>query len=420
MLHSTYNRVRQFRSSTLLMNSVYLMLATVVIAVCGFIFWIIVTRSYTATTVGLAVTLLSVSGLLSLLSLVGFDTTFVRFLPKSDRRNDHINSGMIIVTLFSAVLSLGFVLSLPITSPHLVFVLHHPLYLIAFVLFTIATSLNTLTNAIFLAFKSARNILIINLLFSILKVGLPLLIRHGSAMRIFVLVGISQLAGLALSLVVMHVRLGFAFSPSIHLDILRVIQKYSFSVYAASILNLLPPTLLPLLVVRQLGPEHAAYYYMAFTIASVLYTISYSAMQSAFAEGSHEETALKVHIIKATKLVGVLLVPAVIITIILSSYILRVFGGVYAAKGSLLLQLFAVSAFPVAVYSALGAIFKVTQYLRGVVVMNVVYSVVIVSVSYLLVPRHGVVAIGWAWALGNIAAATIGLLFLKRNMRRNI
>jgi O-antigen/teichoic acid export membrane protein len=411
------NKLRQFRSSTLLVNSVYLMLATIAVAVLGFVFWVIVTRGYSAATVGLAVTLLSVSGLLSLISLVGFDTTLVRFLPKSDHQNDHINSGLIIVAIFSAVLSFGFVLSLPFTSPRLAFVLHNSWYLTAFVFFTATTALNTLTNAIFLAFKNARIIFIINLLFSTLKVALPLLIRHGSAMTIFVLVGISQLAGLVISLIFMCTRLGYTFSPKIHLDILRVTQKYSSSVYVASILNLLPPTLLPLLVVHQLGPENAAYYYMAFTIASALYTISYSAMQSAFAEGSHDEMALKAHIAKAAKLIGVLLVPAVMLTVGLSGFILKIFGGAYAAKGSPLLQLFAVSAFPVAVYSALGAIFKVTQYLRGIVAMNITYAVIIVGGGYLLVPRHGVIAIGWAWALGNIAAAAIGLLCLKRRHR---
>jgi len=411
--------LRGLRRSTFFMNALYLMLSTFAVAGFGFIFWVIVTRTYATTTVGLAVTLLSVSGLLSMLSLGGFDTTFVRFLPKSDRRNDHINSGLIIVTLTSIVLSLAFMISLPITSPRLAFVLHNPWYLASFIFFTAATSLNVLTNSIFLAFKRARNIFVINLAFSAVKVALPLLVTHGSVMTIFVLVGISQLVGLVVSLAVMKLRLGYVFTPKVHLDILRVIKKYSLSVYASSILNLLPPTLLPLIVVRQLGPENAAYYYMAFTIASVLYTISYASMQSAFAEGSHNESALKEHVVKAAKLIGALLIPAIVVIFVLSGFILRLFGSKYAAGGDGVLRIFAVGALPVAVCSAMGAIFKVTKNLRGVVVMNVVYAVVILSLSYTFVSRFGVVAVGWAWMIGNVTAAGAGLLFLRQH-RQNI
>lgn len=408
------DKYRQFRRSTLLMNSVYLMLATVIISVCGFVFWILVTRSYAPNIVGLTATLLSVSGLLSMLGLTGFDTTFVRFLPHAkERRNDHINTGIVVVTAMSALLSSGFVLSLPLTSPSLAFVTHNPWYFAGFVFFTVVTALNTLTNAIFLAFKYARDIFIINMLFSTLKLALPLLITKGNAMTIFVLVGISQLAGLILSLVVLKAQLNYTFSPKVHLDILRYIKKYSLSVYSSSILNLLPPTLLPLLVVYHLGAASAAYYYIAFTIASALYTISYASMQSAFAEGSHDQTAMKAHVQKAATLVGALLIPAIIVVVGLSGFILRIFGGQYAAEGRVLLQLFAISALGVAAYSTMGTIFKVTQNLRGVIVMNVVYSIVILGLSYLFIPHFGVIAIGWAWMLGNVLAAIVGFAFFK-------
>ena len=404
----------QFKRSTLLVNSMYLMLGTVSVAVFGFIFWVIVTRSYSSDVVGMTATLLSVSGLISMLGLVGFDTTFVRFLPHSKgKRDDHISTGIILVAIMSGVLSLSFVLSLPLTSPSLTFVNHSALYAVAFVFFTVITSLNTLTNAIFLAFKSARDIFIINLLFSALKVALPLLITKGSAMTIFVLVGISQLVGLILSLLILRAQIGYTFKFHLHLDFLRYVKKYSSSVYASSILNLLPPTLLPLIIVHQIGAASAAYYYIAFTIATTLYTICYASMQSAFAEGSHNQTEMRAHIRKAVKLIGALLIPAILVITIFSGFILRIFGGEYSTEGRSLLQLFAVSALGVAAYSTMGTIFKVTQHLRGVVIMNIVYAGIILSISYLLIPRYGVIAIGWAWLLGNMASAFVGFIFLK-------
>lgn len=411
---------RQLGTNTLFVNSIFLMLATGVVAVFGFIFWVVVARSYSPATVGVATTLLSLSGLISLLSMAGFDTTFVRFLPRSERKNDYINSGFIIVTLASALLSLGCVVVLPRTSPNLGIMADNMWYLAGFIFFTIATSLNTLTNAVFLAHKRARAIFVINLLFSLLKVTLPLLVLHGDAMTIFILAGVAQVAGLALSIGLMVKRFDYVFSLRLHKDIMRTIKKYSFSVYFATILNLLPPTLLPLIITHQLGPENAAYYYMAFAIATMLYTIAYASMQAAFAEGSHDETTMKAHMIKAGKLVALLLIPAMLLTANFSPFILGIFGAEYVIAASMLLQMLALSGLFVAFYSGMGAIFKVTKNLRGVIIMNIVYAGVILAGSYLFVQHLGLIGVGWAWMAGNIAAGLVALLFVQKNVAHNM
>src|SRR5664279_2702355 len=92
--------LRRLHKSTFLINALYLMLSTFVVAAMGFLFWVFVAHAYDAATVGLATTLLSISGLLSLLGLAGFDSTFVRFLPGTKNKNEYINSGFIVVTIF--------------------------------------------------------------------------------------------------------------------------------------------------------------------------------------------------------------------------------------------------------------------------------------------------------------------------------
>lgn len=404
---------RRFRASSLFMNSVYLMMATLVLAGFGFIFWAIVAQGYSTASVGIATTLLSLSGLLSMLSLVGFDTTFVRFLPSAKRKSRQISSGLIITAVVSTVASLLCVLSLSFTSPQLAFVSHDPFYVVGFVFFTVVTSLNILTNAIFLAFKRARTIFAINAIFSVVKVALPLYITDGSPMTIFVLAGISQLVGLVVSLLMLKHQIGYHFSWQVDWSALRATKKYSLAVYVSSVLNLLPPTLLPLAIVHQLNSESAAYYYMAFTIASVLYTIAYASTQSAFAEGSHNESALRLHVVKAARLIGALLVPAAVVIALLSGFILSIFGEDYTRNGRSLLLLFVAAAPFVAAYSGLGAIFKVMKRLRAVVVMNSVYTAVILIGSYAMMPRIGIIAIGWGWAAGNVAATGVGLFYLR-------
>lgn len=417
MIPAAKTHLNNLHKSTFFMNAFYLMVSTFATAFFGFLFWVIITKTYDATAVGLATALLSASGLLSLLGLVGFDTTFVRFLPGTDRKNDHLNSGFAVVALASMTLAVCWALVLPLLSPSLS-LLSDPLAFTAFVFFTVITSLNVLTNAVFLAFKRARYIFVIALLFSGFKVTLPLLVAHGSALTIFVLAGSAQLVGLVLNIVLMKLKFGYQFSPWLRMDILRVVKKFSFSVYVSSIMNLLPPTLLPLIIVHYIDPAHAAYYYMAFTLTSVLYTIAYASMQSAFAEGSHNEAAMGAHMAKAAKFLVVLLVPAALLTALLSNFLLTAFGSDYAREAGTLLQLFALGALPVAVSSAMGAIFKVTRNLRGMVSMNIAYAITTLGLSYLLVPAQGLLAIGWAWIIGNMAACSIGGLFLLKTKQK--
>lgn len=404
-------RVRRFSKSTFFLNALYLMLSTFVVGAAGFVFWVLIARSYDAATVGLATTLLSLSGFISLLGLVGFDTTFIRFLPGSNRKSDYLSSGFLIVTFASAALALcvasiePFVTSGP--SP-----LSTDWGLVAFVFFTVVSSLNLLTNALFLAHKQARYILVVCIVASVFKVVAPLLVANGNVMTIFVLAGLAQLLSLVIGLAWLQRKFRYTFSILFDAEVLRMVRKFSFSTYASSILNLLPPTILPLMIVYLLGSANAAYYYMAFTLAGALYTIAYASMQSVFTEGSHHEAAIRTYVGKASAIIIVLLLPAAIVTFLLSNFLLSLFGHEYAEGAADLLRLFALGALPVAVYSAMGAIFKVTKNLRGIVSMNIIYAIMILGLSFWFVPSFGLIAVGWAWIIGNVAACCVGGSFL--------
>ena len=402
-------KIHTLKSNQLFTNSFYLLLASGAVAGFGFVFWTVVARVFADSDVGLAATLLSLSSLISLLSLAGFDTTFVRFLSKSERREDYTNSGLIIASLLSVVLSVIFLIGFPLYAPDLVFVLANPLFIAAFILFNVFTTLNTLTNSIFLAHRKAQYTFLVNILFSLVKALLPFVAIGGGAMAIFTVSGVAQIVGVGLSFWVMAYKFDHHFSLRIHSDILRLSKKYSLSVYVSSIFNLLPPTILPLILTAQLGPESSAYYYMAFTIATLLFTIAYSAMQSVFAESSHAEAHLFEYLKKALKVLVVTMVPMAIALGIIAPYLLQVFGVRYAQEGSVLLQLLALSSIAVALYSAAGTVFKVRHAVGALLWMNVVYAAVVIGFSVLLIPSMGLEAVGWSWLAGNVFAVVVGM-----------
>ncbi len=86
---------RGWRSS-LLVNSYYLMAANVVMAAFGFLFWTAAARLHPPGEVGLAAAVLSVVGLVSMLSGLGLDYAMVRFLPDAADPQGIVNSALTI------------------------------------------------------------------------------------------------------------------------------------------------------------------------------------------------------------------------------------------------------------------------------------------------------------------------------------
>src|SRR3989344_6118448 len=130
MIVSLIQRIYQ---DSLFLNSLYLMSATAVVAGFGFFFWLINARLFLTEEIGLATALISVMNLVSILSLIGFNATFIRFLPGSERPNDKLNTGMVLVGITAVLLTGIFVILSNIISPPLHNLLNTPTTALIFI-----------------------------------------------------------------------------------------------------------------------------------------------------------------------------------------------------------------------------------------------------------------------------------------------
>lgn len=415
MVRENLDRIRH---NALFMNSAYLMLSMVIIAISGFLFWIVIARTASADIVGLATTILSVSSLISLLGMGGFDTVFIRFLAKSKKPNHIINTGMTITALLSGILAIGFCLLTPVISPAISFLAFNPLYIFLFALFTVFTTWNTVTNAVLIAQKRGGYVLGINIVFSAIKLTLPFVLPSNDPMVIFSILGITQVVNVALSVWAM-MRLSH-YTPRIRIDriVLRNVYKFGAANYFANLFNLLPDSILPLIVLNQLGPHNSAYFYMAFTIANLLYTIIFSTAQATLAEASHDEPQGGHHLRRGLGIVMAMLIPSMLGVIVLAPYVLEVFGTDYRQNASELIVILALSGIPIALYSIQGTYFKITHQLKGLLAMTVSNSIAIIGLAYLLAGSYGLNGIGWAWLIGSIVAVLVGGLYIIVNRSR--
>ncbi|MEK7538391.1 MAG: oligosaccharide flippase family protein [Patescibacteria group bacterium] len=401
---------------SLFRNSFYLMLATGVMAGFGFFFWLISARLFSTEDIGLATTLISVMNIIALLSLIGFDSAFVRFLPNSDKRNDHLNTGLILVGATALVLAFLFIVFVPEISPRISFIGENLPIALAFIFFCVMSALNILTDSVFLADRQTKFTLIINTAFSVLKMVLPFAFIGWGALGVFTAAAIAQTVGFVLSIVVMMRKFDYRPQFIISNNILKLVRQYCLGNYIAVILNLLPIALLPIIITNNLGPEQAAYYYIVMMIANLLYVIPQATTKSLFAEGSNNEGTLRTNVGKSVRNISILLIPAIAVLILGGKYILGIFGEDYSTGGLTLLYFIAIAAIPVSGYSIFYALLRIKKGLNGLIITNIFYAGSIIGLSYALLPM-GLVGIGIAWLFGNVVASVVSCLMTTQGKR---
>lgn len=393
------------------------MFSTGIISFLGFVFWIIVARTYESNEVGIATTLLASSLLISLLSQAGFDTVFIRFLPKSKRRNAYIDTGLIISGLASFLLASGYFLLIPFFAPKLAEFTYNPLHLVIFVLITLFATWNTLTNATLISFRKTNYVLIIDTIFSTVKVILPFAFIANGPMGILIAVGISQFVNVALSLSVLIIRLNYRPTLKISREVIKECKKYASSIYTANVLKLLPDSLLPLIVISLLSASSAAYFYLAFAVANVIYTIAYAMTQVLLAETSHREDLYGQHMRHGLKMSSAMIVPAIGFVLIAAPWILSIFGHGYSEGATGILRMMALSGLLVMIYSFLNFSFRYTKNYKALLAMASSNTLVVLGFSFVFIHKFGLIGVGYAWIIGSAVAVCVGGAAYYRNHR---
>lgn len=405
---------KHFANDSLYRNSIYLMLSTAVMAFLGFFFWIVNARLYSTEQVGIATTLISVVALISSFSLLGLGNSLIKYLPTSAQKTEKINTSFTIVTISSVVISIVFLVGLPIFSPKLLFVRENIFFAILFVLFVVFTSLNIISESVFIAYRVSHYVLVKNTLWSIVKLILPIFLIGLGAYGIFASVGIATIIAFLLSLLFLVYKFKNVVKPQVVTEIVKRMTKFSLGNYAAGFLGGLPQLVLPIIITNQLGPKFTAFYYMPMMIINFLYIIPQATSRSLFAEGSHSKTELGKFLNKSLKLNALLLLPAMGVIYFFGKYILLIFGFEYAKEGTRFLQLLAISGAFIYINSVGGVLLNIRHKIKELVVINLISAFVILGLSYFLISKD-LLGIGIAWIIGNMIVSGIYGLIWKKN-----
>ena len=373
---------RHFMHDSLYRNSVFLILDTAILALFGLFFWALAARYYSVHDIGVTATLISTAGLITLLSALGFDSTLIRYLARSKDTKNLIDTVFSITGIVAIAVTILYLLIVSVFRTSALFIHSSFLYYVLFVILMVVNLWNNVSNNIFIAYRKSHYIVIINLAFSVLRlVLLVLLVTFG-------LNGIllSQFAGIAISLVLTFIVLKrvfqYKYTPNIDISKLIEFRSYASNSYISNTLSSVPNLLLPTILFITVGPKFAAYYYIVNTLVYSLNIIPYATSQSLFSEGSLDSVNLKLHVVKSVKIVAYSLVPSAVILAIFGSFILNIFGKVYADNGHILLLLITLSMIPRAANYILSTVLRINHKLRQLSFVYATYSIIILAGSF--------------------------------------
>jgi O-antigen/teichoic acid export membrane protein len=196
----------------------------------------------------------------------------------------------------------------------------------------------------------------------------------------------------------------------------RDVARFAGADYAGTVFWMAAVFGLPVVVLARLGPDAAATYGIAWTIAFALYQVTHGLGQSLVAHLAARPAALDAARRAVMRRALTLLLPAVVVIAAGAPLLLSVFGPHYAASGVGVLVLTALSAVPDVVTTTEVNAARVRRRTGVLFGLPAAVATAVVGASWLLMPVLGLPGVGVAW-LGVQTAAAGAVLLARRRTR---
>lgn len=415
-------RIKGHLRDSLFQNSYFLMGSTVGPSVVSILFWIFAARLYDAESVGYVTALFSSVNLLTVFASMGLGISLIRFLPQEGVHGTRmINTSLTLGGIASIIAALVFIAGLRAWSPVLEEVLWVPLVALAFISFTVVSTMRYLQSCVFLAKCKSRYTFVLNMITSLSKLGLLFLMVWISAtmLSLFMAIGLSMVLGLGIGLYVMipKVHRGYVPGPVVCADSIRQIGRYTTDNYISQTLLSMQPFILNIIAVNVLGAESSAYFYMAWSIGAMLIVFPGSIFNSLFAVASSHIDRAAMEIRRSVRLLVTMLLPGVVALVLLASYILSLFGTDYSGNGDVLLRLIAISVIPYSVNILNITMARVRMKSMNLLVSSVAMTALSLGLAFFFSTQMGIVGIGVGWLLGQTIVSVPSALKVLESLR---
>jgi O-antigen/teichoic acid export membrane protein len=385
----------------LILNSAYLMAATMVTSLLGYVFWTVAARLYPAAAIGEAGAGVSAMAFASLLGALGGSMAILAELPSKRRPSDWsatVTAALVFTCATSAVTALVTVVVLAQTG-HSAFLYRDGWWVAAFVVGVVATTASQLLENIWVAERQAGWFLGASTVFAVVKlaiVAVPAFVVFGATgiLSAWSAVLAATVAG---CLLVLGHKYGYRPRLAGFSQQIWSMRQTLTGNYVISVGDQVTLYVIPVLVALQVSPDAAGWFYVAWKIGGFYAVFASAVGTSTFAEGSHFPHRALPMALSGMKMILPFMALGAAVTIFAGHLVLRVFGAGYAAHAYLLLVLLSLAAFPDAVVSIYRSVLRVQKRYRTASAICWAISASRLALTALAVARWGIVGAGWAW-----------------------
>lgn len=396
----------------LLQNAYALMASSALTAVLGLGYWILAARRYPAEEVGRGSATIAAMTLLSTIAVLNVPGSLTRYLPRAGRQAGRlVRSAYLLSGSIAGLASLVFLLGIGVWAPGFGFLRASPATAAWFLAATVAWCIFTLQDCVLTGLRRAIWVPVENVAFGAAKMGL--LVAFAAAAPgagIFASWTIPMAAMvLPMNLLIFRVlvpRHGRAGRPGEPQPIrYREVGVFLAGDSAGTMANFVATAILPVLVVGRFGPEVSAYFYVAWTMSIAVNLLAVNMGMSLTVEGSRDAAGLAAHLRLSVQRLGRLLLPAVAGGVALAPLVLELFGASYAHAGTAPLRLMLLAAVPRAVVELYLGVVRAQGRSRPIALVQGAQTALFLALVFSLLGRAGIVGIGWAYVLSNLAVA---------------
>ncbi|AII05285.1 O-antigen/teichoic acid export membrane protein [Rhodococcus wratislaviensis] len=387
-------------------NSMALMLSSVVTGVLGLAFWGAAARLFPADQVGVASALISTAIMLSTLSNLSLGSMFERFLPVAGHR-----AGPLLVKGFAAVATLAFVsaVGLIVLGPRDT-LFENNLEIAIYPVFVVVLALFALQDQTVSGLGVARWAASKNVFHALAKLlAVVVLAASGSALAIVASWGVTAAIAVVVVLTSMGLRIRsdprYRQVPSLPSN--KELGVYFGSSYGISALGAIAPLVVPLIVVTRVGTAANAYFAVTWSIVSALYIMVNLMVGPFVAEAAAHPDKIVSLSRRFVRTIAVVAVVGGFGLAFVAPLALGFIGDEYRAEGTPLLHLAAVFV-PLTVIGAVyDGLARVYRRLTLAVVTQCLATVVIIVGSLVFSSSIGVAGVGWAYLAAETLTAVI-------------
>ncbi len=407
-------------------GSAILLANTAATAVLGVAFWTLAAHRYPAVSVGLFSGVTAAVSLLGTVAALGLPNVMIRHVSGIENPLELVALTVAAIATVGTLVCLGTVIVLGPHLPPSLHVAQHGGMVVLVTILVVVTAVSSVIDAGLIAIRYSSLVLIKNLLGSLVKVGALLLLARFAYSGLLVAFGLGLVLSTAVSMVALARRLGGRWAAAGSLRLLRRYLSLTSANYVATVMGILPLTVVPVEVLIIRGAEQTARFAVAFLIVGFLTLIPSTVAQVLFAEASRRGVSMREQLVRAVRGVYGLLLPAVIVVVAAAPLLLSLFGAAYAAAATGCLRVLALGTLVTGGTYLVDSLLIARDRKGAYVFINGVNAFLVLGFVALLLP-HGLTAAAAGWALAQGLSFLIGLAVLavgdrdrRRRRRRSL